>query len=176
MVYTIILLQMKALFIGRFQPFHNGHLKIIEEICKEYKDVILGVGSAQYSHTPENPFSFAERSFMIKSSLEHIGIKNFLIVKIPDIHNYPKWVDHVNSIVTDFDVLITNSKIIADLFLKKNLEVKKTPLYDRNELSGKEIRKKIIQDMPWKSLVPKSVYDFILEIDGVKRLKNLSNV
>ena len=100
---------MKALFIGRFQPFHNGHLKVIKNSLKIYNEIIIGIGSSQYKDKPENPFSSEERSDMIKKTLVNQDINNYKIVRIPDIHNPPKWVEHVKSIISDFDVVITNN-------------------------------------------------------------------
>jgi len=152
---------MKALFVGRFQPFHNGHLKVVEELSKQYSEVIIGVGSSQYSDTIDNPFSSDERELMIKKSLEHEGIKNYKIILIPDIHNPPKWVDHVLSICSDFDVVITNNPFTKKLFEEKNYKVKETQLYNKKDLSGKEIRRRIANNKPWQDLVPRSVFEII---------------
>jgi len=152
---------MKALFVGRFQPFHNGHLKVVEELSKQYSEVIIGIGSSQYSDTIDNPFSSDERELMIKKSLEHEGIKNYKIILIPDIHNPPKWVDHVLSICSDFDVVITNNPFTKKLFEEKNYKVKETQLYNKKDLSGKEIRRRIANNEPWQDLVPRSVFEII---------------
>jgi nicotinamide-nucleotide adenylyltransferase len=165
---------MKALFIGRFQPFHNGHLKIIQHASKDYDEVIIGIGSSQYDNTLENPFTSDERTLMIKKSLENEGITNFSTVLFPDIHNYPKWVSHVVSITSDFDVVLSNSSLTKRLFSEKGYVVKKTPIFDRSKYSGKEIRERIIKDEQWENLVPEQVYKIIKEIDGVNRLKKLS--
>ena len=166
---------MKALFIGRFQPFHNGHLKIIQQASKGYNEVIIGIGSSQYDNTLENPFTSDERKLMIETSLENEGIRNYSIALFPDIHNYPKWVSHVVSITSDFDIVLSNSSLTKRLFSEKGYVVKKTPIFDRSRYSGKEIRERIVKNKPWKNLVPKSVYKIIKEIDGVNRLKKLSN-
>jgi len=165
---------MNALFIGRFQPFHNGHLNVIKNIAKEYDKIIVGIGSSQYSHTLENPFTADERKLMIERSLEHVGIKNYQIILIPDIHNPPKWVDHVLTIFSDFNVVITNNSLTKSLFLEKGYIVKETKLYKKNIFSGKEIRKKIVKGEPWKNLVPQEVYNIIKQINGIERLKSLS--
>ncbi len=165
---------MKALFIGRFQPFHMGHLKVIKNVSKEYKKIFIGIGSSQYSHTKDNPFTAEERKIMIKKSLDAIGIKNYKIIFIPDIHNPPKWVDHILSIISDFDIVITNNSFTKSLFLKKGYKVKRTRLYEKNKYSGKEIRKRIIKNEQWKDLVPNEIYKIIKEIDGIKRIKKIS--
>ena len=166
---------MKALFIGRFQPFHMGHLKIIKNLSKDFKEVIIGIGSSQYGHTLENPFTAEERKLMIEKSLEKVGVKNYRIILIPDIHNPPRWVDHVLSIISDFDIIISNSSITKGLFSEKGYNVKETPLYNKDEYSGKEIRRRMIQSKHWEKFVPLEVFNVIVDIDGVKRLKELSN-
>ena len=52
---------MRALYIGRFQPFHLGHLHIVKYILEVSKEVIIAIGSSG-SHTVHNPFT-AERDF-----------------------------------------------------------------------------------------------------------------
>ncbi|MGF3554478.1 MAG: nicotinamide-nucleotide adenylyltransferase [Thermoplasmatota archaeon] len=165
---------MNALFIGRFQPFHKGHLKVIKNASKKYDKIIIGIGSSQYSNTLKNPFTEKEREMMIKRTLENTGIKNYEIILIPDINNPPKWVDHVLSIFSDFDIIITNNPVTKNLFSEKGFIVKETKLYKKNKYSGEEIRKKMINDEKWKHSVPKEVYDLIIEINAVDRIKNLS--
>ena len=165
---------MKALFIGRFQPFHKGHLKIIQSLSKEYNEIIIGIGSSQYGFTLDNPFTADERKKMIKNTLKQNDIKNFKIVLIPDIHNPPKWVDHVLSIISDFDVVITNNSLTKRLFSEKGYIVKKTLLYNRKRYSGENIRNKIIKKEKWSELVPEGVYNLINEVNGEERLRELS--
>lgn len=164
---------MKALYIGRFQPFHNGHIQIIKEASKKYSEVIIGIGSSQYGHTIENPFTNNERKIMIEKSLKNIGIKNYKIVLIPDIHNPPKWVDHVLSIISDFDEVITNNNFTKQLFSKKGYIIKETPLYNKEKYSGEVIRGKIKNDETWEDLVPLEVSKIIKMIKGENRIKQL---
>jgi nicotinamide-nucleotide adenylyltransferase len=164
---------MIALFIGRFQPFHFGHLLLLQQLSTEYDMIIIGVGSSQYHDTAENPFSEEERKQMIMKSLESVGIRTYRIVSIPDIHNPPRWVDHVCSIVPHFDVVVANNPFTRKLFSEKGYVVKGTSYYDRKRYSGKEIRRRILEDEPWGDLVPKAVYTVIRQIDGVNRLKHI---
>lgn len=58
-----------AVFIGRFQPFHNGHLEIVEAALKKAKNLIVVVGSARSGRNIKNPWNFHERVSMISGSL-----------------------------------------------------------------------------------------------------------
>lgn len=166
---------MRALFIGRFQPFHQGHLKLLRQVSNEYKQIIIGIGSSQYSHTKENPFSAEERQTMIQKSLETADITNYTLVNIPDIHNYPQWVSHVISIVPDFDVVLSNNPTTIRLFKEKDFQVRDTPVFRRDEYSGEEIRRRIANDEEWQHLVPQPVAELIKNVDGVQRIKEAFN-
>jgi len=166
---------MKALFIGRFQPFHNGHLKVLQYIISKYDEIIIGIGSSQYSHIIENPFSEEERKKMIKESIKKINITNYRIVSIPDIHDPPNWVSHVLSIVKDFDVVISNNDLTIKLFSEKGFTIVKTPSFEKEKYSGKLIRKRMINGLKWEDLVPEPVANIITNNNGVQRLRNLSN-
>lgn len=165
---------MKALFIGRFQPFHRGHLLLLQRLATQYEEIIIGIGSSQYHETAENPFSAKERTQMITNTLKAADISNYRIVSIPDIHDPPHWVHHVVSIVSDFDVVIANNPFTRKLFSEKGYVVKGTRYFDRTHYSGKEIRRRMIHDEPWEDFVPPVVADFLHTIDGVDRLKRLS--
>jgi len=168
-------MDMKALFIGRFQPFHKGHLMLLQSISSKYDEIIIGMGSSQYSNTPDNPFSEDERKKMIEKSLDKIGMNNYKIVSIPDIHNPPKWASHVLSIISDFDVVISNNSFTKQLFSEKGYLVKKTLYLEREKYSGEAIRKRMINNEAWEDLVPETVAKIIKDIDGVQRLKSLLN-
>lgn len=165
---------MRALFIGRFQPFHVGHLLLLQQLSNQYDEIIIGIGSSQYHDTADNPFSFEERYQMISQSLTAVGINRYRIVSIPDIHDPPRWVDHVCSIVSKFDVVIANNPFTRKLFSKKGYVVQGTSYFDRKRYSGKEIRRRIVEDESWDDLVPAAVYKLIHDIDGINRLKKLS--
>ena len=70
---------MNALFIGRFQPFHLGHLHVIKKYYNKYDILFIGIGSSQYHHTAENPFTYEERKSMIELTLNAGQINNYRI-------------------------------------------------------------------------------------------------
>jgi nicotinamide-nucleotide adenylyltransferase len=164
---------MKALFIGRFQPFHKGHLLLLQHIAKEYDELIIGIGSSQYHDTAENPFSEAERKQMITQSLAAVDLHSYHTVSIPDIHDPPRWVDHVCSLVPQFDVVIANNSFTRHLFEEKGFLVKGTSYFNREFYSGKEIRRRIMAGESWNELVPEAVVKIIQNVHGVERIKNI---
>ena len=161
----------RALFIGRFQPFHKGHLQVVKDISKKYDDVIIGIGSSQEKFTKENPFSYSARKIMISNTLKNNKIKNIKIYPIPDLYNDKKWVDYVRNNLPKFDAVYTGNKWTYECFKKFNFKVKKIRLV--RGINSTIIRERMANGKPWKNLVPKEIYAFIVKINGVERLKKL---
>lgn len=152
-----------SLFIGRFQPFHNGHLRVLETMCKTFDKVIIGIGSSNVDKTEKNPYDLKTRKKMINKSLKPFHFTNYEIIEIPDINDPPNWVNHVLSIISEFSVVITNNNFTRKLFEEKGYFVMGTIGYDEEtRLSASQIRKKMKEnDESWKELVPKQVVDII---------------
>jgi len=165
---------MKALFIGRFQPFHKGHLHVLKFISNQYDEIIIGIGSSQYKNKIDNPFSEDERKKMIVNSFEKNQIKNYKIVPIPDIHDPPNWVAHVLNFVNDFDIVISHNSLTLKLFSEKGFKTVIVPTFKKEKYSGRNIRDRMRKGLDWEDLVPESVVSVIKEINGVKRLKEIS--
>jgi nicotinamide-nucleotide adenylyltransferase len=163
-----------ALFIGRFQPFHNGHLEVVREMASQVDKLIIVIGSAQESHTLDDPFTAGERHLMISESLDREGIKNYHLIPIVDINRYSVWVAHVRSLVPPFDIIFTNNDLTARLFSEAGMEVRRTKLYNRKKFSGKIIRMAIASGGDWRSLVPDGTTRVIGQIDGEKRIMELA--
>lgn len=165
----------RGLFVGRFQPFHMGHLNVVEEILKEVDELIIVVGSAQYSHRMDNPFTTGERLIMIRKALDEAGIndRRIWIVPVPDVHIHMVWVSAVEGYTPRFDVVYSNEPLTRRLFMEAGYEVKSIRYHKRNVYSATEIRERMLKGENWEELVPKSVAEFIKEIGGVERLKDL---
>lgn len=164
----------RVLIVGRFQPLHKGHMLVLRDMLEDHPSVILGIGSAQYSHTPENPFTAGERVEMAASALRESGFDDFFVVPVEDINEHGRWVAHVESLVPRFTAVATNNPLNQRLFKERGYEVLTTPLYDRTRYSGTVIRRRMLLGKPWKDLVPAAVARIIDEIDGVSRLRQLS--
>jgi len=166
----------RALFIGRFQPFHKGHLEAVKMILKENDEIIIAIGSAQYSHKLENPFTAGERIVMVRMALENEGIdlKQVWIIPIPDVHVHMMWVSEVVGYTPKFNVVYTNEPLTRRLFMEAGFDVRPIPFIKRKVYSATEIRKRMIENGNWEELVPKAVAEYIREIDGVQRVKDLA--
>jgi len=167
-----------ALFIGRFQPFHYGHVYVINNIFKNFKKIKIAIGSSQLSNTCINPFTSSERKKFLIAALQrrNYPAKNYEIFEIPDIFNATKWVDHVVSIVGDFDMVFSNSDWVRILFQQKNINIGKKITIFKKKYNGTNIRKLISKnDKNWRNLVPKEVIKIIEDssIDGLNRIRKL---
>ncbi len=163
----------RGLYLGRFQPYHLGHHQVLKQIAQEVDEIIVGIGSAQKSHEMENPFTAGERVLMVSSALEEFNIKHY-VIPIEDIQRNSLWVSHVKSMVPPFEIAYTNNPLVIELLSEAGIEVKQSPLFKRNNYSGTEIRRKMLEGDKWEHFVPEKVVEIIREIDGVKRLKTVA--
>ena len=86
----------RGFYIGRFQPYHNGHHSVLKRIASLVDEIVIGVGSAQLSHTMANPFTAGERVLMITRSLNNLECP-FYVIPIEDIQRNALWVAQVRS-------------------------------------------------------------------------------
>jgi len=70
-----------AIFIGRFQPFHEGHKKIFQNALKKNKQVCILVMDS-YKINKKNPFKFNNVQKNIRKALKNYKNK-YIIKKIP---------------------------------------------------------------------------------------------
>jgi nicotinamide-nucleotide adenylyltransferase len=162
--------------VGRFQPFHYGHLHAIQTILKECDELVLVVGSAQMSHDPDNPFTAGERIEMIRAALNAAGIptERYMIIPIPDAPAHRVWVSAVESQTPRFDLVFSNQSLTRRLLVEAGYEVKRIEMYERGKYEATEIRRRILDSEDWSDLVPSDVYRIVQEIDGENRIKDLA--
>ena len=164
---------MRGFYIGRFQPFHDGHRRMVEEIAAEVDELVLGIGSAGDSHTTRNPFTAGERVMMVTKAVANLPVTTY-VVPIEDLDRNSVWVSHVQSMSPRFDVAYSNNPLVIRLFEEAGVEVRSSPMFRRDVLEGTELRDRMIRGESWESLVPPAVADVIAEIDGVERLRRIA--
>lgn len=165
----------RGLFVGRFQPFHLGHLSVVKDVLKKVDELVIVVGSAQYSHQLDNPFTAGERLTMIRGALveAEVDVSRVWVVPVPDVHLHMMWVSAVEGYVPRFDVVFSNEPLTRRLFVEAGYKVNSIKFYERNKHCSTEIRQLMIEGGKWEKFVPKSVAAFIRKIDGVKRIRDL---
>lgn len=162
----------RGLFIGRFQPFHLGHLAAIRFALEKVDMLWIAIGSAQRSHEPRNPYTAAERLSMIRDTLYNTDIdpRSWYAIPVYDSDHHWVWVRELDMLIPSYDVVFTNDPLTTLLFKEANKLVLPVELKDRDRLSGTEVRRRIVNNEDWRSLVPKEVAHIIEKV-GFDRLR-----
>ncbi len=167
----------RALYLGRFQPVHNGHLWAVRYALKSCDELVIAVGSAQKSHELHDPFTTGERLQMIRLALKEAMIDSgkVSIIPIPDTwESHSLWVSRVVSYCGDFDAVFSNQPLVTRLFREAGFKLVNIPLYKRKTLSGTELRRKMLKGDDWEPYVPTSVAKFIREHKLLQRIRELA--
>jgi nicotinamide-nucleotide adenylyltransferase len=110
---------------------------------------------------------------MITRALESLGCP-FYVIPIEDIQRNALWVAHVRSMAPPFDICYSSNPLVVRLFKEAGVRVQSPAMYERETLSGTGIRRRMLEDEPWKDLVPAAVAQVLEEIDGTGRLKQIA--
>ncbi len=163
--------------IGRFQPFHNGHLNLAKQILKDCNELIIAVGSSQFNFTFANPFTAGERVYFIHQSLlgAKIDLSKVYVVPILNSENNAIWVQHLKSMLPKFNSIYSGNKFVQELLSSgsETFDIQKPLFYDSSNCNGTNIRMNIVMNTEWKQYVPDAVYRVISDVNGVHRIKVL---
>ena len=165
-----------GLYVGRFQPFHLGHLRAVQYILERVDELTIVVGSAQHSHTIDNPFTAGERITMIRRGLKEARIPGdrYAIIPLPDDEFHKVWVAHLLSQTPSFDVAYTNEPLTFRLLKEAGIRVERIPMFNRRNLTATEVRRRLLKGGNWQELVPKSVARYLKQIGADERLRDIS--
>lgn len=84
-----------AVYIGRFQPFHNGHLAVLRHALETAPACIVVIGSAYQARTPKNPFTWEERVEMIRLALPEADRGRVSFIPVRDYYDESRWLSVV---------------------------------------------------------------------------------
>jgi nicotinamide-nucleotide adenylyltransferase len=151
-----------ALFIGRFQPFHKGHLHAIRWIAEKSARVIVAIGSSQEKGTPENPYTAKKRRAMVKAALCESGLDGKCrVFLLADINNDEKWVAHVDASLPRYGICYSNNPLVLRLMREGGKKAARVPFLRRRYYNATAIRERMRQRLGWKERVPKAVAEEI---------------
>jgi len=164
---------MNGLLIGRFQPFHLGHLEALRFALSKVDKLWVGLGSSNRPVEKNNPFTAQQRKEMIMSSIDDSMKKKISIYFIPDVDNHIRWIEKIDTIVPKFDIIFSNDDLTKHLYSKRNTVVIAIPFLNRESLSGTNIRDLIIHDQRWDGFVPNGTRNFLKKSSAKELMKNL---
>ncbi|WP_428324076.1 nicotinamide-nucleotide adenylyltransferase [Nitrosopumilus sp.] len=167
---------MRGLMMGRFQPFHLGHLELVKQILDQCDEVIIAITSAQFNYLEKDPFTAGERIEMIHNSLKeaNLDLKKCFVISIENQFNIATWSSYLQSALPQFDKVYSGNDYVSMLLADSGITVVKPEFLDRNQYNATKIRSMIISDENWKESVPTAVYEFLTKIDAKNRLSVIS--
>jgi nicotinamide-nucleotide adenylyltransferase len=172
----------RALYIGRFQPVHQGHVDVVRTIdgAEDVTGLVIAVGSTQYDHTRKhphapwsmNPFTYAERREMLERALAGVPAKPLSVCGVPDYHDWPRWYRHIAEELPGFGVLYSADARERAFFAAKGKGVRDFPRL-RAYHAGK-IREWMAQGDPaWREAVPPAAVEVLDRIGAEDRVRAL---
>ncbi len=155
-----------GLLIGRFQPFHKGHIFLFKKALERVDKLIVGIGSPD-TVDHENFFSFSKRKMMLEKVANMEGwIKRIIaILPITDyLEDDQLWLQKTLETVkkiSSFDVFIGNDPWTSGIFEKNGYKVMRCGFFKRYLYEGAKIRRLILKGENWKDRVPKYLVEDI---------------
>jgi nicotinamide-nucleotide adenylyltransferase len=164
-----------GVLVGRFQPFHNGHLEAVRYALKKVDYLYIAIGSSQKSHERDNPFTAGERIAMIKAALDSGGVKpeKWMAVPIADTESHALWPAFLRITVPPFDRVFTNDGLTTRLLKEQGVKVDAVPYLERSSYSATNVRNRILEMKEWEKLVPAPVAAMVKSIGGVERVRSM---
>src|SRR5919109_4180827 len=168
----------RGLMLGRFQPFHNGHISLTKQILSECDELVIIIGSAQFNFLDKDPFSAGERVLMIHEALKEakIDLSKCYVIPVANDENNARWIAYLRSMAPPFEVLYSGNDFVKHLALSQDsrLKVRSPRFAKREEYNGTNIRRLMLAGDKWKNLVPPAVAKVIEQVNGVERVKMLA--
>lgn len=96
----------KSVVLGRFQPFHKGHAKLIHQALTVAKTVYVVIGSANCYPNIKNPFTVEQRQEMIELYLrQNMSMSEISRIKFVSVNDYryndEKWKTEVRTAINE---------------------------------------------------------------------------
>jgi nicotinamide-nucleotide adenylyltransferase len=151
-----------GLVVGRFQPFHKGHLYMLKEALKIADKLVIALGSSNISNE-DNPLSFEKRKEMFQEILVHEGLEDVVvkIVPSPDFASDDEWLQALEKNAGAFDVAISNNDWTIDVMSQAGYATERVPFFEREKYQATFIRQLKRAGEKWEDRVPEYLTHFI---------------
>lgn len=169
----------RCIVLGRFQPFHLGHVGLIQAAVEhaEGDEVVVAIGSSQAAWEANNPWTADERRAMIEAWAAEQGMA-LTIVQVEDINDPPNWVNHATE-THGTGTLVTSDGPTMDLYRAAGWDVHEVGLSERETLEGWRVRQTVrmlstvMDDEASRTVlapsVPSAVIEWLIENDAMFR-------
>ena len=150
---------MRGLMMGRFQPFHLGHLELANQILSECDELVIAITSSQFNYLEKDPFTAGERIEMVHQSLKDAGFEmnKCFVLAVENQFNIATWASYLQAALPTFDKVYSGNDYVKMLLADSGIEVVSPKFFDRKTYNASNIRNLIIQDGDWQKLVPPAV-------------------
>ena len=154
---------MKAVFIGRFQPFHQGHKNVVDEYREEFEDFCIVIGSAGEEGTEDNPLSFEERREVIHECFPNLEVRGVEDEEKTDQGN-KAWLEKIKE-KTQADAVISQNQLVKEIVEDfSDLKIVEQDMHDPEVYSGTAIRRRIKSGEEWRYLTPECAKEKLEEL------------
>jgi len=162
--------------MGRFQPFHLGHLDLVKQILSDCDEIIIAITSSQFNYLEKDPFTAGERIEMIHNSLKDsdIDMSRCFVLAIENQFNIATWASYLKATLPHFDRVYSGNDYVAMLLADSEINVASPKFLNRLLYNATKIRAMMVSGENWENFVPKSVVEFLKRINAANRLKVLS--
>jgi bifunctional NMN adenylyltransferase/nudix hydrolase len=175
-------------FIGRFQPFHVGHARVLKRALTQSAQVIVLIGSAKQARNTRNPFTIEERTQMILGSLTADEAARVHCRPLHDcLYNDGLWVktvqEAVQAVVTQHGAnavprigLIGHQKDQSSYYLRLFPQWSSVDVESHQSLSATPLRDAyLLGQTPDTALLPQSTQQFLHDFVNHEDYKNLAS-
>jgi len=177
-------------YIGRFQPFHNGHKDVIETALQQADRVAVVIGSHDRPRSPKNPWTSEERAYMIRRCFPEDEWNRLSFVPVVDhIYNFDRWLAAVDSAVTSVKFmynaklhrpykigLIGLDKDQSSFYLHHFPQWESVPYTPKKMINATDIRNEFFSDslsLLTTKKIPESVVDDMIEFTYGETFKKI---
>jgi len=152
----------RGLLIGRFQPFHKGHLYLVKHVIKKVQKLIIAIGSANI-YDEANPLTYEERRKILEQVIHTEKLDNNIekIIFLNDYYDDELWFKNVMHKTGPVDIVIGNNEWTNRIFETRGYKIWRVGFFKKYLYEGEKIRTLIRNKKSWSARVPDYLFSII---------------